>query len=101
MVEHYLHTVGVAGSKPAARTIFTEEIERSSAIDTDSTQETPESETKMRFPKRIKHRQGVSRQSTYNKSKSYPMYRMAWHADGKRKMQAFERLGRGRCKPIR
>ncbi len=24
VVEHYLHTVGVAGSKPAARTIFNE-----------------------------------------------------------------------------
>jgi hypothetical protein len=26
VVEHYLHTVGVAGSKPAARTIFWLEI---------------------------------------------------------------------------
>ena len=32
VVEHYLHTVGVAGSKPAARTSFTEQIEESTEI---------------------------------------------------------------------
>jgi integrase len=92
VVEHYLHTVGVVGSKPTARTNFPEEIKEKAAIDTDSTQEKPESDTKMRFPKRVKHRGRVFA-TIYDKSKAYPMYRVAWIADGKRKMQAFEHFG--------
>ena len=38
VVEHYLHTVGVAGSKPAARTSFTEQIEESTEICTEFNQ---------------------------------------------------------------
>lgn len=34
VVEHYLHTVGVAGSKPAARTIFAGQIEGLTGSDT-------------------------------------------------------------------
>ena len=42
----------------------------------------------MRFPKRIKHR-GEHLATIYGKSKSYPLYRVAWYAAGKRRMATF------------
>ena len=42
----------------------------------------------MRFPKRVKYR-GRVLVTIYGKSKSYPLYRVAWTASGRRMMQAF------------
>jgi integrase len=92
VVEHYLHTVGVVGSKPTARTTFPEEFEGTAVADTESTQETPEFVGKMKFPKRIKHR-GRAYATIYNKTASYPMYRVVWSVHGKRRMKAFPRFG--------
>src|SRR5205814_1896412 len=41
-----------------------------------------------RFPKRVKYR-GRVLATIYGKSKSYPLYRVAWTASGRRTMQAF------------
>ncbi len=90
MVEHYLDTVGVRGSNPLSRTIFTREAKNPSAGDTNTTQKTPDSETdNMRFPKRIRHR-GQVLATIYGKSKSYPAYRLAWRVAGKRRMERFQ-----------
>jgi len=42
----------------------------------------------VRFPKRVKYR-GRVLVTIYGKSKSYPLYRVAWTASGRRMMQAF------------
>ena len=79
MVEHYLHTVGVAGSKPAARTIFRNEIEVLGNADTVLTQKTAEFEgAKMRFPKRIKYH-GRLLATIYGRSKGRNSYRVGWY----------------------
>ena len=82
----------VVGSSPTGRASFSGEFAGDLSSDTDLTQETVESDTKMRFPKRVKHRGRVFA-TIYDKSKAYPMYRVAWLADGERKMQAFEHFG--------
>ena len=46
----------------------------------------------MRFPKRVKYR-GRVLVTIYGKSKSYPLYRVAWTASGRRMMKAFLRYG--------
>jgi hypothetical protein len=46
----------------------------------------------LKFPKRIKYC-GKELATIYGKSKSYPMYRVAWNIQGKRRMKAFERYG--------
>ncbi len=81
-----------AGSSPAIRTTFPQENEDSGLHDTVTTQETPESEAKVRFPKRIKHR-GRVLATIYGRSKSYPLYRVSWSVAGKRLMKAFNRYG--------
>jgi hypothetical protein len=64
-------TSQLAGSSPAMRTMFPEEIEGASASDTVWTQESPESSSsKVRFPKRIKYR-GLVLVTIYGKSKGY------------------------------
>ena len=78
------------------RTTFPEEIEKSGAPDTALTQETPESgpnpEKDVKFPKRIKFR-GRELATIYRPSKSYPNYRVAWTAGGRRMMKGFHRYG--------
>lgn len=75
------------------RTNNPQEIEASGVTDTALTQETAESESaKVKFPKRIKYR-GRVLATIYGKSKSYPLYRVAWNAAGKRMMKAFPRYG--------
>ena len=61
------------------RTKIPQEIEVSGVTDTALTQETAESEDKVKFPKRIKHG-GKVLATIYGKSKSYPLYRVAWTA---------------------
>jgi integrase len=46
----------------------------------------------VKYPKQIKHR-GKVLAVIYGKSKSYPLYRVAWSVQGKRRMKAFERFG--------
>lgn len=78
-----------AGSSPAKRTTFTQEIEGTGASDTDSAQHPAESETAtVKFPKRIKHR-GRALATIYGKSKSYPFYRLAAYVAGKRRLTSF------------
>lgn len=74
------------------RTSFSVENAKSGASDTTLTQETPESEGKMKFPKPIKHR-GRTLATIYGKTKAYPRYRAVWYVSGKRVMKAFERYG--------
>ena len=87
--EHFLHTEGVAGSNPAARTIFPQEIEVSGVTDTALTQETAETEgAKVKYPKRIKHR-GRVLATIYAKCKGRDSYRVAWQVAGQRRMASF------------
>ena len=46
----------------------------------------------MKFPNRVKHR-GRALAVIYGKSKSYPLYRVSWSVNGKRRMKAFDRFG--------
>lgn len=46
----------------------------------------------MKFPKHVKHR-GKALAVIYGKSRSYPQYRVAWSANGKRRMKAFDHYG--------
>jgi hypothetical protein len=78
----------VAGSSPAKRTSFPQQIESSGAPDTDLTQETPESGNEVKFPKRIKHR-GRVLATVYGRTKKYG-YRVAWNVAGQRRMQRFK-----------
>jgi integrase len=75
------------------RTIFAEENSKIGVPDTVLTQEAAElGEIKVKFPKHIKHR-GRVLATIYGKSKSYPLYRVAWTVAGKRHMRAFDRYG--------
>ena len=56
--------------------------------DTPLTQETAESESEVKFPKRIKYR-GRVLATIYAKSKNYPCYRVVWTVAGKRLMKGF------------
>jgi integrase len=88
VVEHYLHTVGVAGSKPAARTINPNEIEDLGEFRTDSAQSSAESVETVKFPKKIKFR-GRVLAKIYGKSKAYPYYRLCYSVAGKRRVRSF------------
>lgn len=46
----------------------------------------------MKFPRRIKYR-GRAVAVIYGKTKSYPLYRVAWQVNGKRRIKAFDRFG--------
>src|ERR1051326_6574857 len=82
------------------RTTFTGEIGKSGVYDTVSTQNPPiseaetqaETDEKVTYPKPIKHR-GITYATLYKPSKSYPLYRVAWKAGGKRLMKGFARYG--------
>ena len=88
-VEHQYHTLGVAGSKPAARTIFPQAIEVSGVADTVPTQATAESENeKVKYPKRIKHRDRVLA-TICGRGKGRDSHRMAWPAAGRRRTAPF------------
>ena len=84
------------GSTPSIGTKVPEQISNCGSADTVSTQETAESEAEperaVKFPRRVKYR-GRVLATIYGKSKSYPAYRVAWQAQGKRLMKAFPRLG--------
>lgn len=86
----------IVGSIPTIGSKKPEQIHDFSGSDTDSTQKKPESEAEtektVKFPKRVKHRGRVFA-TIYGKSKSYPLYRVAWQAQGKRLMKAFPRFG--------
>lgn len=83
MVEHYLHTVGVVGSKPTARTIFTgvfEEIDNSRTVTAQFPAETKS--PKLRFPKRIRYRREEA--TIYGTTEKYAFYRLVYYVAGKR-----------------
>jgi len=67
-----------------------------SGSDTALTQETPESgaesEKYVKFPKHVRFR-GKELATIYRPSKSYPNYRVAWTAGGRRMMKGFHRYG--------
>ena len=90
MVEHYLHTVGVAGSKPAARTIFTKENGENRIPDTVLTHQLPEigDEEVSKWPKKLKHRNKVLAK-VYRPCSGRDSYRVAWYAAGSRQMKWF------------
>ncbi len=96
MVEQPAVNRRVAGSSPASGANFPAENEGYGQPDTVSTQEKPESGTEpgkdVKFPKRIKFR-GRPLATIYRPSKSYPNYRVAWTAGGRRMMKAFHRYG--------
>ena len=72
-----------AGSSPAMRTIFPEEIYGAFFPRTDSAQFLTKTENrKMRFPKRVKHPGFVAK--IFRKSKSYNYYRGSYYAARKR-----------------
>lgn len=101
MVEHQYHTLGVAGSRPAARTTFPKENGSSSIPDTVSTHETPENgdADMSKWPKKVKHRNKVlakiygliayAGDKKKRKKAAYPGYRVVWTAGGRRMMKAF------------
>jgi hypothetical protein len=78
------------GSNPCRTANFARETDIIGVGDTETTQKTPDSEAEnMRFPKRIRHR-GQVLATIYAKSKSYPVYRLAWRVAGKRRMERFQ-----------
>ncbi len=100
VVEHYLHTVGVAGSKPAARTIFPNEIGGFTSADTVSTQKSQEicDEDMSKWPKKVKHRNKVLAK-IYKPCKGRVSYRVVWKAAGSRQMKSFRTYsGKGGAK---
>jgi integrase len=89
VVEHYIDTVGVGGSNPPSRTIFSNEIEESGASDTALTQERAETEgANVKYPKRIKYR-GKVLATIYGRCKGRDSYRVAWQVAGRRRMASF------------
>jgi integrase len=97
VVEHYLHTVGVAGSKPAARTIFTEENEGVQQICTEFAQNfKPSPKGSVNFPLTIKYRSVSAR--IYGRTKEFPYYRFRYKAAGKLKTITFRSLAEARKK---
>jgi integrase len=88
VVEHLLHTQGVAGSNPAPRTIFTCEIGHKQIICTEFAQinaRTPD--RRVRFPVTIRHR--TSKAKIYAPRGKFAYYRLAYTTAGKRRMQTF------------
>lgn len=78
------------GSSPSRGTNFAEEIEGNSLADTLLTQKTPESEPEpVTWPKRIRDRNKVVLATIYRKSRHYPLYRVCWHANGRRMMKGY------------
>ncbi len=90
MEEHFLHTEGVAGSNPAARTIFPEKNGEIEIPDTVSTQELRENcDAEMnKWPKKVKHRNKVLAR-IYRPCSGRDSYRVTWYAAGKRQMKSF------------
>jgi integrase len=88
-VEHQYHTLGVAGSNPAPRTIFPLQIEDVGASDTAATQETADTDgANVKYPKRIRYR-GKVLATIYGKCKGRDSYRVAWQVAGQRRMASF------------
>jgi integrase len=88
VVEHYLDTVGVGGSKPPPRTIFPNENEVFIDSRTDSAQILAGSEKpKVKFPKIIRHRRIEA--TIYGKKPGYQFYRIAYYVAGKRQQRSF------------
>ena len=78
-----------AGSSPAMRTIFPQQIEGNGVTDPVPTQETAESElAQVKFPKRIRRR-GKVLAILYGTCKGRDSYRVAWQVAGRRRMASF------------
>jgi len=92
----FLHTVGVAGSKPAARTIFSREIDKIGSPDTILTQIPPENgdDDVSKWPKKVTHRHRVYAK-VYRPCAGRDSYRVAWKAAGKRQMKSFRTYSGG------
>jgi hypothetical protein len=93
VVEHFLHTEGVAGSNPAARTIFLKENGDIVLVDTLLTQDftscgSKQQERVAKFPKNISHR-GLVRAVIYNRTAQRPYFRVSWRAGTRRLMKNF------------
>jgi hypothetical protein len=90
VVEHFLHTEGVAGSKPAARTIFTQE-NGEVAFRPKETQNVSEgfneqTEVNVKFPKRLRYRdRGKVLATIYKSAHPSQPYTLYWRvrSDGK------------------
>jgi hypothetical protein len=89
-VEHQYHTLGVAGSNPAARTIFPQEIDSTLESRTLFAQNSHERNRELKFPMVVKYRNVQAK--IYRKSKRYPFYRLAFAAEGKRRVRTFKTL---------
>jgi len=88
VVEHLLHTQGVAGSSPAPRTIFPCKTGHSQIVCTEFAQlnaRTPD--RRVRFPVTIRHR--TSKAKIYAPRGKFAYYRLAYTTAGKRRMQTF------------
>jgi hypothetical protein len=90
VVEHILHTDGVAGSNPAARTIIPEENGGSSVSDTVQTHETTQignEDVNSKWPRKFKHRNKVLAK-VYRPCEGCDSYRVFWEAAEKRQMKS-------------
>ena len=77
-----------AGSKPAARTIFTEENARFENSRTDPAQKAGGSESrKVKFPQTIRYRRAEVK--IYGKTEKYAFYRLGYYSAGKRHVRHF------------
>ncbi len=94
VVEHYLDTVGVTGSNPVSRTIFSEQNEGFYCYRTDSAQIPSHNEPKVKFPVTIRHRQAKA--TIYGRTEGYPFYRVACRVAGKRVLRSFAAYGDAR-----
>jgi len=88
VVEHLLHTQGVAGSSPAPRTTFSFEIGHLPIICTEFAQiNARPPDRRVRFPVTIRHRNCTAK--IYAPRGKFAYYRLAYTTAGKRRMQTF------------
>ena len=96
MVEQSAVNRWVVGSSPTFGANFIEENEESEAQRTDSAQNPPDSESgHLKFPRVIRHRRAEV--TIYGKKESYPFYRIAYRASGKRRMESFRTYGEAKA----
>jgi site-specific recombinase XerD len=88
VVEHLLHTQGVAGSNPAPRTTYSKENDRQLEICTEFAQNSARpADKRVKFPVTIRHRS--SQVKIYGPAKNFNYYRLSYALAGKRRMQTF------------
>ncbi len=94
MVEHAAVNRGVVGSSPTFGANFIGEFDNLRPPDTLPTQKTPETApADVKWPYKVKHRKnGPVLAKIYRPCAGRDSYRVAWSADGKRKMQSFPRF---------